>query len=58
MQVAVAVILLDALNLLARPEDEADALVQLFGPDVEHPLAPGARAPARLLYNEEIGFAL
>src|SRR5262245_22836395 len=48
----VAVVLLDALDLLARAEDERNALVQLGRGDVEHALASGGRAAARLLDDE------
>jgi hypothetical protein len=40
------VVPLDALDLLARTEDERDPLVQLVRGDVENPLAPGARQAA------------
>src|SRR5579863_10440050 len=47
--VVVAVIPLDALDLRARAEDEADALVQALGDHIEDRAVPGARPPARLL---------
>ena len=40
--------LIEALDLRARPEDERDALVQLIGHDIEHPFPPRARAPVGL----------
>src|SRR6185437_1239610 len=47
--VVIPVIPLDALDLRARAEHEADALVQTLGPDIENGPEPGARAAARLL---------
>src|SRR5436190_14205483 len=42
----------DTLHLLARPENEADALVQPVRHDIEDALAPAARGAARLLDDE------
>src|SRR6266508_4195524 len=50
--IVIAVIGRDTLHLLARPEDEADALVQPVRHDIEDALAPAARGAARLLDDE------
>src|SRR5487761_514052 len=47
--VVVAVVALDALDLRARAEHEANALMQALGNHIEDRPMPGARAPSGLL---------
>ena len=46
-------VLLGALGLLERTEDERNPLVQVVRRDVENSLPPGAREAARLLDDED-----
>src|SRR5512137_852276 len=56
--VVLAVVALDAVDLVLRPEHEADALVQLLRLHFQHRRPPRARAPARLLHHEADGVRL